>query len=144
MSMLFPPAHKGAFRLFTRKHLPAPKSFRSKLNDSLPAILRADKRYIFICPLSLNRTDNTFGFISRFEFMFFSNPEGKILVLEENTLSAGKGTVTKTTANPSYLNTMKNEALTINTISNNSVMKGNIPNIISEFSIANRHYIIEE
>ena len=144
MSMLFPPSSTKGYHRFAKNHLTDKTTLRAKIKSLFPLFLTADMRYIVLRRENSDRNKTTLDLNVKFEFMFFSNPSGKILITENKTLINGIGILAKTTTTPAYKQTLLREAQTISTITRNPEMKDKVPNIIKHINTPERCFILEE
>ncbi len=143
MAMIFPSKHGKAYLQFAKNHLPVRISLSAKIKSILPAIIKAEERYIFVRKNKKNKQAKS-DFLNKFEFMFFSNPTGKLLVTTSETLLKGEGLIVKTTVNPAYNHTLLEEAETVGAINQHAEMKKRVPSIFKQLNTAERSFIVEE
>lgn len=137
----------AVYQAFASYHLPRPASLRQGLISLLPLVLRAEKKYVVIdqppcdgreicCPDK--------KLLDGYDFMFFSNAEGKLLLTTAETMRSGKGVVVKTTATSAYEQIMKKEFATMLHIAG---VHGNwkcLPRVWNRLETKSRYLITEE
>lgn len=117
MSCIVGAYNNKAYKAYSELYLSGPLTLKQKIVKRLPNILRADVRYIVIVKKELdkNAADGTdYKNLSACDFMFFSNKDGKLLLLNTKTLINGHGELIKTTANQNYISVMEKEYSVLN------------------------------
>ena len=138
------------YRAFAARHLPRPSRLRQRLVSLLPLALRAERRYLVVVPDSPVAPDNTGtpgsreqALLKMQDFLFFSNPSGKLLLTSAQTLRSGKGEVLKTTANPVYAEVMEKEFATTLSIAALQGDSASLPRVGQRFRAGNRVFFTE-
>lgn len=148
LSSIFDARSVPAYRAFARSHLPAPAKFRQLLLSSIPAFIKAEKRYIVVGSVSVTDNHGEFaGNVSLLEnkdFMFFSNAGGKLLLTSSEALAREKGEVVKTTANPDHIALMEKEFATMSRIPPGPDRSSCLPRIGKRLVVNNRLFFPEE
>jgi hypothetical protein len=146
LSCLFEAKNRTGYRSFARRHLPKPEKIRQKISRFAPLMLRAEQiyfieKFVFYDYKCYVPDSNT---INKFDFMFFSNAFGKILLACTETFSSGCGQLLKTTANPDYAKVMEKEFEMISEVSSHLGKPKMIPDVGHRFSINGRRYYLED
>ena len=144
MSVLFHSHFLRGYHLFARNHLSSQKKFSAQAKAFLPVILWAEKRFIVLEKSDGDKEQAKHDILSQLDFLFFSNPTGKLLLTDKKTIFKGIGIIAKTTLNPTYMKTMQKEAGTVLAITKSVAMKGRVPTILRQINLENRYIIIEE
>jgi hypothetical protein len=146
LSCFLDTSNRRAYRAFARNHLPGPRSLRQRVIALLPLVWRSETRFITVMNTPVSEADASNAEIKRVaasDFMFFSNPAGKLLLLRGETLRTGKGEVYKTTSDPDYLPVMEREFETVSTIADRFGREC-IPSLGVRFEIGQRRFFSED
>jgi len=145
-SCYFDARGKHCYRVFAKRHIPNPRGLRERMISLLPLALRAQERFIIVSS-EQNRSPHAPGEFPddlKYDFMFFHNANGKLMMANCETILGGSGKLLKTTANPEYARTMEKEYETIKRISKRLGKSGYIPEIDDRFEVDGRICLTEE
>lgn len=106
----------ACYHAFARNHLPRPTGLRRRIATSLPPFWRADQRFVVIENNPPSESENLPPEFGALDYLFFSNPKGKLMLTKAETFLSGNGTLFKTTAVPRYNECLQHEHATIKNI----------------------------
>jgi hypothetical protein len=147
LSSMFDSPNRSAYKTFSTNRLPFSETLRQRLVSIPPLWLRAEKRYVVVeeKPYTVTKsTSSGKGDLEGLDFLFFSNPSGKLLLTWAETLKCGKGTVFKTSANAEYLAVMEKEFATMNSIAELQGRPLSLPSTGKRIRTGNRIFFTEE
>ncbi len=145
LSSLFFSDRAVGYRAFAARHLPPRRGWHQRLRGWAPLSLRAAGRYLVIA--SGARPQEATGVADgrgAFDFLFYSNQEGKHLFLATENLVRGSGVVGKTAWNSKALETAGREFRTMEYLSRliSHVSFSPLPSGI--LKVGERHFYLEE
>ncbi len=150
LSSMFDEGNTAGYRAFAAGHLPPSKGLRKRLASLLPPAVRAEKRFVVVGRnRALGELDpgpaagEETAILRRHDFMFFSNPSGKLLLTSAETMRCGTGSVLKTTANPSYARVMEKEFSTMLGIAGLPGGGASLPRVGARMGIGKRVFFTE-
>lgn len=130
LSSFFDAKDSGSYQAFCRAYLPEPRGLKSRIINRLPLSIRADNSFLAVShPEAINETSmaEVPPELKQLNYMFFSNADGKLLLVDGKSFQSGTGLIAKTTTNPHYLKTMAKEFETLQHIYDHSDKCGITP-----------------
>ncbi|GAW65974.1 hypothetical protein GPEL0_01f1113 [Geoanaerobacter pelophilus] len=135
-----------AYRLYARHHLLNMTSLRRRMVSSLPLCLRCESTFlVLLCREESSHADGgDRALVEATELMFFSNPLGKLLLLDARNMASEQGEIVKTTAHRGYLPVMEREFATLSDISAKMTDSRSLPQLGRHFVLNGRHFFTEK
>ncbi|CAH2031396.1 phosphotransferase [Trichlorobacter ammonificans] len=144
LSSLFDSRNSSGYRAFARAHLPRPQGIRRRLATLIPPFWRAERRFVVTeqrgTPYRPPVTDR----LEELDYMFFSNPAGKLMLTRAATLVSGSGTLYKTTASPGYIASLQHEQAIVTGISRRLREEGLLHGPVRLLAVGGRRYFGEQ
>lgn len=114
---VFDTANTADYRAFSRNHLPRPKGLRRQLANLLPPFWRAEQRFVVIENNPDQDITNQDDELASTDYLFFSNPAGKLMLTKAAVFRSGTGRLFKTTSVPEYAASLQHEQSIISSLS---------------------------
>lgn len=145
LSSFFAAEDSAVYPFFRKVHLPQSRGIKSKLISYLPLAIQADDCFLLI---ALHKVNDSLSFelapeLKQLNFMFFSNADGKLLLVDGKSFHTGSGFVVKTTANLPYAQILAKEFETLQYVFEHTGRCGITPEPIKRITGKSHDYFFE-
>lgn len=144
---IFEACNSKLYREFSKKYVNKPKTLKQLFLSILPVIFLAETRYLVIFRNDITISNKNLKFLSKLEkynYMFFSNPFGKIILANEDTFESHDKWLIKTTSNENYLPILIKEYETITQLFCKNHKINGIPQVGEVIKVNNRQFYTEK
>ena len=144
LSCIFDSGKTKAYRAYAGKHLSPKSGILRRFAAHLPPMFYAERRFVAIdnSPELLPGTqDNIPG---QFDFMFFSNSLGKLIMTNMETFVSGRGLLLKTSATPEYVRNLEKEYEIVKSTKKLHLRPGHLPESKERINANGRLFFSED
>ena len=132
------------YHAFVRRHIIGTQRLFRRLVMLLPPVWRAEQRFLVVVHPDVSAVEGPANPLDSYDFMFFSNAAGKLILTHGTTFDVGKGTILKTAASPEYAANLEREQRIVQNIMAVSGSPRLIPSVSERLQVNGRFFYEEE